>query len=170
MVNNHNPTRKQSRHRHFKQQFQNVRSKAYESKGMRYIFSGGIATMVDVALFFILYNYVFHREILKVKHIEIGPHIASLIISFCAGLITNFLITKYFVFKESNIRGREQFVRYVAVAFITFWGNYFMMKLMVDVFAVWPTVARVIAVGLIAVLSFRLHKIFTFKVKLEDAN
>lgn len=95
-----------------------------------------------------------------------GAHIVALCISFSLGLITNFLITKYFVFSESTIRGREQFLRYVMVAAITFVGNYFMMKLLVDVFQLWPTLARLIAVGTIAVLSYRLHKVFTFKVKL----
>ena len=113
-----------------------------------------------------IYNYILLKSHLHFAHITIGAHIASLCISFSLGLVTNFLITKYFVFKESNLRGREQFLRYILIAAITFVGNYFMMKLLVDVFNVWPTLARLFAVGSIALLSFRLHKVFTFKVKL----
>lgn len=158
------------RRKHIRQRIRTAPKKAYNNKAVRYIFSGGTATLVDVATFFLVYHYILKQAPLVISHISIGAHIASLCISFTSGLITNFLITKYFVFKESNIRGREQFVRYILVAAITFVGNYFMMKLLVDVFYIWPTFARLIAVGSIALLSFRLHKVFTFKVKLpKDA-
>lgn len=154
--------------KHIRHRLKSVSKNAMQLKGVRYILSGGIATGVDVFAFFVLINYVLHKSDLVINHIHIGAHIASLCVSFSLGLITNFLITKYFVFNESNIRGREQFVRYILVAAITFVGNYFMMKLLVDVFNIWPTFARLIAVGTIAVLSFRLHKVFTFKIKLPQ--
>ncbi len=154
--------------KHIRQRLRTASKNAMEHKGVRYIISGGTATVVDVASFFIIFNYILHKENLHFGHVQIGAHIASLCVSFTLGLITNFLITKYFVFNESNIRGREQFLRYIMVAVVTFFGNYFMMKLLVDVFNVWPTLARLIAVGTIAVLSYRLHKVFTFKVKLPN--
>jgi putative flippase GtrA len=141
---------------------------AMKLKSVRYVLSGGIATGVDVFVFFVMINYVLQKTDLVFNHVQISAHVASLCVSFTLGLITNFLLTKYFVFSDSNIRGREQFVRYVLVATITFVGNYFMMKLLVEVFNIWPTFARLIAVGTIAILSFRLHKIFTFKIKLPQ--
>lgn len=154
--------------KHIRQRLHSASRKAIEHKGVRYIISGGTATGVDVVSFFIMFNYILKKENLFLGHMQVGAHIVSLCVSFTLGLITNFLITKYFVFNESNIRGREQFLRYVLVAIITFVGNYFMMKLLVDVFAVWPTLARLIAVGTIAMLSYRLHKVFTFKIKLPN--
>ncbi len=154
--------------KHIRQRLHTASKKAMEHKGVRYIISGGTATGVDVVSFFIMFNYILNKENLHLGHMQVGAHIASLCVSFTLGLITNFLITKYFVFNESNIRGREQFVRYILVAAITFVGNYFMMKLLVDVFVIWPTLARLIAVGTIAILSYRLHKVFTFKVKLPQ--
>lgn len=154
--------------KHIRQRLRTASKSAMEHKGVRYIISGGTATGVDVVSFFIIFNYILNKQPLHFGHVLIGAHIASLCVSFTLGLITNFLITKYFVFNESNIRGREQFLRYMMVAVVTFFGNYFMMKLLVDVFNVWPTMARLIAVGTIAVLSYRLHKVFTFKVKLPN--
>lgn len=154
--------------KHIRQRLRTASKSAMEHKGIRYIISGGTATGVDVVSFFIIFNYILEKENLHFGHVQIGAHIASLCVSFTLGLITNFLITKYFVFNESNIRGREQFLRYMMVAVVTFFGNYFMMKLLVEVFNVWPTMARLIAVGTIAVLSYRLHKVFTFKVKLPN--
>ncbi len=154
--------------KHIRSRLKSASKNAMQLKGVRYVLSGGIATGVDVFAFFVMINYVLHKTDLVFYHIHISSHIASLCVSFTLGLITNFLITKYFVFSDSNIRGREQFVRYILVATITFVGNYFMMKLLVEVFNVWPTFARLIAVGTIAVLSFRLHKVFTFKIKLPQ--
>ncbi len=152
--------------KHIRHRLKSVSSNAMQMKSVRYILSGGIATGVDVVTFFIMINYILQKNDLIFGHVHISSHIAALCVSFSLGLITNFLITKYFVFNESNIRGREQFLRYILVAAITFVGNYFMMKILVEVFNIWPTFARLIAVGTIAVLSFRLHKVFTFKVKL----
>lgn len=152
--------------KHIRQRLHTAYKGAMSHKGVRYLISGGTATGVDVVSFFIILNYILHQNNITIGHMEVGAHIVALCISFSLGLSTNFLITKYFVFSESNIRGREQFLRYVMVAAITFVGNYFMMKLLVDVFQLWPTMARLIAVGTIAVLSYRLHKVFTFKVKL----
>lgn len=152
--------------KHIRHRLKSMSSNAMQMKSVRYILSGGIATGVDVFTFFIMINYILQKNDLVFGRVHISAHIAALCVSFSLGLITNFLITKYFVFNESNIKGREQFLRYILVAAITFVGNYFMMKILVEVFNVWPTFARLIAVGTIAVLSFRLHKVFTFKVKL----
>lgn len=152
--------------KHIRHRLKSMSLNAMQLKSVRYILSGGIATGVDVVTFFIMINYILQKNDLIFAHVHISAHIAALCVSFSLGLITNFLITKYFVFNESNIKGREQFLRYILVAAITFVGNYFMMKILVEVFNVWPTFARLIAVGTIAVLSYRLHKVFTFKVKL----
>ena len=156
----------QSLHKKRFKRLHQVRKNTYQNKAVRYIFSGGTATMVDVSVFFVVYNYVLHKQDFTYEHIRIAAHVIALCASFSMGLITNFLITKYFVFKESALSGRVQFVRYLLVAAITFVGNYFMMKLLVEVFGVWPTAARLVAVATIALLSYRLHKVFTFKVKI----
>ena len=146
-----------------------ARKKAYQNKAIRYIFSGGTATLVDVSVFFMIYNFVLHQQDFVYEHIRIASHVIALCVSFLMGLSTNFLITKYFVFSESALRGRDQFARYLIVAAITFVGNYFMMKMLVEVFGVWPTAARLMAVATIALLSYRLHKAFTFKVKIPKS-
>ena len=107
-----------------------------------------------------IYNFVLHQQDFVYEHIRIASHVIALCVSFLMGLITNFLIS------ESALRGRDQFARYLIVAAITFVGNYFMMKMLVEVFGVWPTAARLMAVATIALLSYRLHKAFTFKVKI----
>lgn len=165
MSQQNNPTHIKHR-KHIRHRLKSVSSNAMQMKSVRYILSGGVATGVDVFMFFIMINYILQKNDLIFGRVHVSAHIAALCVSFTLGLITNFLITKYFVFNESNIKGREQFLRYILVAAITFVGNYFIMKILVEVFDVWPTFARLIAVGTIAVLSFRLHKVFTFKVKL----
>lgn len=161
-----NRNQKSVRRKHLRQRIRTAPRKAYKSKVVRYVISGGSATVVDVGSYFITYNFILHKQPFVIGMAHIGAHIAALCLSFSLGLITNFLITKYFVFNESDLRGREQFVRYVAVAAITFVANYFMMKLLVEVVGLYPTLSRLIAVGTVAFLSYNLHKVFTFRVKL----
>ncbi len=157
---------KDIRKKHFRQRIRTAPKKAYRSKIVRYIISGGSATVVDITSYYISYNFVLQKQALVMGNAIIGAHIAALCISYTLGLITNFMITKYFVFNESNIRGREQFIRYLASSVLIFVANYFMMKLLVEVVMLWPTFARILSAGIIAFLSFRLHKVFTFKVRL----
>jgi putative flippase GtrA len=154
------------RRKHLRKRIRTAPRKAYKNKMVRYIFSGGTATGVDVGSYWLFYNFILDKSDLDFGFMMITAPIAALIISYTLGLITNFLITKYFVFSESNTRGREQFVRYLLIAAIIFVGNYFLMKILVEVIKIWPTIARIISAGTIAFMSYRLHKVFTFKVKL----
>lgn len=157
---------KQDKGKNIRRRIRTVPKKAYQSKLVRYIFSGGTATGIDITSYYFTYNFLLYKNDFQVGTALISAHIAALCVSYTLGLIANFLITKYFVFKESNLRGRDQFARYLIIAVIVFVANYFMMKILVEVVQIWPTVARIIAAGTIALLSYKLHKVFTFRVKL----
>ena len=57
----------------------------------RYLFIGGIATIVDWSILFILTEFIFIHYLL------------SAIIAFIAGLIINFILSKLFVFKSNEV-------------------------------------------------------------------
>ena len=74
----------------------------------RYVFVGGIATVVDMGLLFVLTDLV---------HIH---HLISAIISFIAGLTTNFGLSKFLVFKanEARVTPLMEFVSYTLIGVI----------------------------------------------------
>jgi putative flippase GtrA len=67
------------------------------------------------------------------------------------------------VFTESDLRGRHQLARYVLVALLILLLNYLMMKLLIFI-GLYPTVSRIISALSIGVLSFTIHKFYSFKV------
>ena len=73
-----------------------------------YVFVGGIATVVDWGVLFLLTDFA---------HIY---HLISAVISFIAGLITNFILSKLLVFKASEARVSPvlEFVSYALIGVI----------------------------------------------------
>jgi len=136
-----------------------------ELKIVRYFFSGVTATLVDVSVYFIAFNFLFKKIDIPVyeSYVLTAPT-ASLLLSFSCGLVTSFLLTKYFVFTESDLKGHHQFMRFLLVAFIIFVLNYFMMRILIRQFHWFPTIARAFSSVSIAIISFFSHRFFTFKV------
>ncbi len=136
-------------------------------QSFRFIISGGMAAGVDVVSYYIIFNFVLDKQDITLFRSIISAPVASLICSFSLGFISSFLTSKYFVFTESNLRGRQQLVRFVVVGGINFVCNYFLMKFFVEFIHLYPTVSRVVSIVIVAFLSFYLHKVFTFKVKIQ---
>lgn len=131
-------------------------------KSFRYLISGGTAACVDLGTYFICLHYIFSSNSLYLGFIT-TPY-ACLIVSYSVGFVTNFTISKLFVFKTNNMRTRYQLFRFVIVTFIGFVLNYFFMKLLISLGS-YPTVARLISMVMVSGLSYTLHKKFTFRVK-----
>jgi putative flippase GtrA len=140
--------------------------KLLSNKIFRYFIAAGLATVVDVVVYFITYNFILSKRDFAITEIIVvsAPSI-SLVISFSCGLFTNFVISKYYVFTESNIRGRHQLMRYVMVALFILMLNYFFMSLLIRGLGWYPTIARVVSALTIGAASFVIHKVFSFKVQ-----
>ena len=140
-------------------------TKIFEHKAFRFLISGGTSTAVDIAVYFLVFNFVIQKQPVYLLNSQISAHTASLCISFTAGFVTNFLISKYFVFNSSNLSTRIQLFRYIIVAAINFSANYFLLKFFVEFMHWYPTASRALAAMIVAVLSFFLGKYFAFRVK-----
>ena len=136
---------------------------------MRYFLTAVTATSVDVFIYFLTYNYVIRKNDFPISdHFIIGAPTLALMISFCFGLTTNFYLTRKFVFTESDLRVRHQLMRYSAVALGALVLNYFLMNFLIKNFQWYPTVARATAAVCIGVISFVVHKTFSFTIRNEE--
>lgn len=144
--------------------------KVFQFKLIRYGMAAGIATVVDVSIYFIAFNYIFKKQdIHLMQFLVLGAPTASLVLSYSCGLITNFTITKYFVFTESDLRGHHQLMRYVMVAVLVLFLNYGFMSFLIRTMEWFPTIARATSAIIIGFISFAIHKVFSFKVSKEEA-
>ena len=143
--------------------------KVLNLKVVRYFFVAATATVVDVTMYFLAYNYILKKlDIPIYGTYHLTAPTAALMISFCFGLATNFILTRLLVFTESDLRLRHQFMRYTGVALIMLGFNYILMTILIRKFEWYPTIARATAAVSIGAVSFLVHKTFTFRVRDDE--
>lgn len=144
-----------------------------ELQVVRYGLAAVAATLVDLVLFYLLYNYWLHDFSLYVPWVglHVTRQLASISISYSTGTLVNFFISKYFVFHEATGRGRHQLMRFLLGATLIFLANYALLWLLNWLLPqllpfdekVISVLARGMAALCVGVGSFTYHKFVTFK-------
>lgn len=143
-------------------------NKLLKHKLIRYSVSAMAGTFVDVAVYFIAFNFIYRKQdVYLFNFLVLSAPSASLVLSYSCGLLTNFTITKYFVFTESDLRGHHQLMRYVLVALFVLLLNYGFMTFLIKILHWYPTVSRAVSAAIIGLVSFAFHKTFSFRVSKE---
>ncbi|KAA2241449.1 GtrA family protein [Chitinophaga agrisoli] len=134
----------------------------------RYLACGGGNTLLDIVLYFIMYNFVLHKQMVHLPFLTITPHIAALFMSMSITFPSGFLLSKYIVFSNSNLRGRIQLFRYFMLVSACILLNYVFMKLFVEYLHIYPTVSKIFTTFFVVCFSYLTQKKFTFKVKSSE--
>jgi len=138
-------------------------SKFMSLQTFRYAACGGANTFLDILLFFISYNYILHKQVLYVGVFAFKPHIAAFIISFCVSFPTGFFLMRNIVFPGSTLHGRVQLFRYFLLVVICVLLNYVFLKLFVEQFQIYPTIAKIFTTVIVVSFSYLTQKHYTFK-------
>lgn len=131
----------------------------------RYIVSGGATAATGIVVYFIAYNFILQQEHVKVGSVLITAPIAALAIESFITFIIGFMLNKYLVFTSSNLKGRIQLFRYGSVVLSNVLLNYAFLKVLIEAFGFYPTIAKVITTAILAIFSYFSQKHFSFKVK-----
>ena len=131
----------------------------------RYAACGGANVALDISLFFVLYNFVFKKQVVQLGFIAFQPHIAAFLFSFLITFPVGFLLSKYVVWTDSNIKGHVQLFRYFLIVLMNVLLNYIFIKLFVEYLHVYPTIAKLITTVIVIIFSYLSQKHYTFKVK-----
>lgn len=133
----------------------------------RYIVSGGTNAASGIILYFLIYNYVLHQNdlILPFHPWMITAPVATIVIEAPLTFIIGFTLNKYLVFSQSELKGRIQMFRYGIVVATNLLLNYALIKLMVETFNFYPSVAKFITTVLLALASYFIQTHFSFKIK-----
>jgi len=124
----------------------------------------GVANMIfDWVLFFVVYHFVLHKEMLHVGIQTFKSHNAALFITFPITFLTGFLLQKYVTFTSSELRGRIQLFRYFLVLLANLLLNYLGLKILVDFLRFFPTPAKMIVTLFTTLFSYFSQKKYTFK-------
>lgn len=142
-----------------------LESRLVQNKLFRYFISAGLATWVDIMVYFMAYNYLYQKTDISVFNLfTVSAATASLFLSYTMGLLTNFLMTRYLVFGDSELEFHKQLFRYVLVALLVLALNWVLMRVLIREFDWWPTLARATSALCIGLLSFVIHKTFSFRM------
>ena len=133
-------------------------------QSFRYAACGGANVALDITLFFIFYNFVFHKQIVHLGFIGFQPHIASFLLSFTITFPIGFLLSKYIVWSSSTLKGHVQLFRYFLIVMMNLLMNYFFIKVLVEYLFFYPTIAKMVTTVIVVTFSYISQKNYTFKV------
>jgi putative flippase GtrA len=129
----------------------------------RYAACGGANTLLDIFIFFISYNFILQKHVLHVGPLAFKPYIAAFIMSFMVSFPTGFLMMRHVVFPGSSLHGRVQLFRYFLLVVICILLNYLFIRLFVEKFHIYPTIAKIFTTAIVVFFSYLTQKNFTFK-------
>lgn len=120
----------------------------------------------DWVLYFVIYNFVLHKQMLELGFVTLSSHVAGLAIKFPIVLLSGFLLQKFVTFSSSDLRGRVQLFRYLVVFFVNVVLNYIGLKFFVDLLGFYPTPSNMIVSSLTILVSYFSQKHYTFKASM----
>jgi putative flippase GtrA len=130
----------------------------------RYAACGGANTLLDIVLYYLSYNFLLKKQILYTPVGAISPYIAAFLIAFCVSFPTGFYLNRHVVFPGSTLRGRVQLWRYFLLVLVCIVLNYVFIKLFVEQFHIYPTIAKILTTVIVISFSYLTQKYFTFKI------
>jgi len=131
----------------------------------RYAACGGANTLLDIVMYAIAYNFILHKQDLNIGFFVFKPHIASIIIAFLVSFPTGFFLMRNIVFTQSTLQGRVQLFRYFVLVVVCLFLNYIFIKLFVEQFHIYPTIAKVLTTIIVVSFSYLTQKNYTFKAE-----
>lgn len=129
----------------------------------RYGATGGVNTGLDIFLYFVFYNFVFQKQVVDLGIFSMSPHIAAFVFVFPITFSIGFLLAKFITFTASIMRSRVQLFRYGVSVGGSILINYFFLKLFVEYFGCYATLAKVLTTIIVVAYSYVVQKHYTFK-------
>jgi putative flippase GtrA len=136
----------------------------------RYAACGGGNTLLDIFIYYISYNFILEKQVVHTFMGAVSPHIMAFLISFAVSFPTGYFLNRFIVFPGSTLKGRVQLFRYFLLVLVCIGLNYIFIKLFVEQFHFYPTVAKIFTTVIVVSFSYLTQKQFTFKVETVKGN
>ncbi len=129
----------------------------------RYAVSGAGNTFLGLLSYYITYKFVLKGLDFHFGFYALKSHVAALVVSFIVSFLVGFFLMKYVVFDDSRIRGRVQLFRYLLVCVFNLTINYVLLKIMVEVWGIYPVFAQIGTTVVVVLVSYLAQRHFSFK-------
>ena len=130
-----------------------------------YAACGGLNLCIDLSIRFIVFHFILHNQNFVTSFYTFSPEIASFLVAFCFSFPSGFLLSKYVVWTESNLRGRKQLIRYIIVVMLCVIVNISCIKLFSQVLKFYYMPSSILAAVFVILTSYILQRFFSFKTK-----
>jgi putative flippase GtrA len=130
-----------------------------------YCLCGAANMVLDAVWYYVIYHYIVLERNVDLGIVVISPHIAALIVVFPITFFTGFLLNRYVAFRATSQRSGKQLVRYALSVVGSIVLNYILMKIVVDMCHIWPTISKMLTTTIVAVYSFLAARYFSFTNK-----
>jgi len=131
----------------------------------RYLATGGFTFAAGIVVYYLAYNFVLEQKDIRLFKLLVTAPIAALAIESTITFLIGFFLNKYLIFTDSKLKGRIQLFRYGSIVATNLFLNYAFMKLMVEAFAFYPTIAKIITSIILAFFSYFSQRHFSFKAE-----
>jgi putative flippase GtrA len=131
----------------------------------RYAACGGSNVVLANITFAIAFHYLNKYTVVDLGFYSFKPYRIALFISSSISFVVGFLLNKYVVFVNSNIKGRVQLFRYFLAFMFSFFANNFLLQAFIEVGHMKPVPSQMITTVIIVGISYLIQHYFTFKVE-----
>lgn len=134
----------------------------------RYAVSGGANALLGYIVFYVSFKYVFAERIFNLGFYALKGHVAALLASFVVTFPVGFFMAKYVVFSDSKMKWYVQMFRYFMVCTFNLALNYLLLKILVEKVQIYPTIAQVITLAVVILISYLAQRNFSFKAATQE--
>jgi len=121
---------------------------------IKFLVVGGIATLINYGIFYLLFNF------LKIQYIVASAS------GYISGLILGYYVNKFWTYSVDRDSGEKYMFKYLAVYLTSLVGSSLLLKLLVDILSINPLLANIFAIGLSTITNFVGTNFLVFKHKI----
>lgn len=125
---------------------------------------------MNILVYFVSYHFLLHEQDVVLPFMVVRSAVAAAAIAFVISTPYGFLMSRYIVFSESNLKTRVQIFRYLMTVAACAVLTYFFLPFFHYTCGIYATPASILTTAVVAVFSYVSQRFFTFKVKEEVAS
>jgi putative flippase GtrA len=125
----------------------------FEKQFVRYIFVGGVATVVDWGTFYIL-------NVLLRTHYQV-----SLVIAWLLGVLVHYTLNRLFAFRSKAKQVFKQIATHITISILSLGMSSLFMYILVELVSLFPMYARILITAIMIIFNYFMHRLFTFNEK-----
>lgn len=137
---------------------------------LKYLFIGGMASAIDVVLFFILYNFVL-PETVSLAGLSMSKELAAQSVSVPAAVIFSFVVNARHNFK-TNDYALIRFISFSVVCIIGYLAGYWVILAVQGFFAdqtLGGNIGKIVSLPVVFIIQYVLNSKITFRPARQSA-